>query len=208
MAEPLGLVTEQRIEHTTQLQQFLDQLGQGNDKAVFEKIVQHSNRRLYLLARRMLHRHERVRRWVETDDVLQNALIRLHRALAEVCPQSPREFYGLAAVQIRRELIDLARHYFGKRGLGANHHSNGGVLPENGDADSLEPETLEDWERFHCAVDLLPGEQRQVVDLLWYEGLTQAQAAAVLGVSVATVKRRWQAARITLGEQLKGASFG
>jgi len=194
--------------HTTQLQQLLNELHEGDTPGLFNEIIQHSSHRLYLLAQWMLNRYDRVRRWVETDDVLQNSLIRLHRALTEVRPRSPGEFYGLAAVQIRRELIDLARRYYGRLGWGANHDSHEGRLPENGDTESLEPETLEAWERFHRAVDLLPEKQRQVVDLLWYEGLTQAQTAAVLGLSLATVKRRWQAARIALGKQLKDASFG
>lgn len=46
-------------------------------------------------------------------------------------------------------------------------------------------------------------EQREIVNLLWYEGLSQPEAAAVLGVSLATVKRRWQAARLALYQKLK-----
>jgi DNA-directed RNA polymerase specialized sigma24 family protein len=40
--------------------------------------------------------------------------------------------------------------------------------------------------------------------LLWYEGLTQPEAATVLGVSLKTVKRRWQDARLFLFEAMKG----
>ena len=35
----------------------------------------------------------------------------------------------------------------------------------------------------------LSDEQREVFDLLWYEGLTQPEAATVLGVSLKTVNR-------------------
>jgi DNA-directed RNA polymerase specialized sigma24 family protein len=42
------------------------------------------------------------------------------------------------------------------------------------------------------------------VDLLFYQGLQQAEAAAVLGVSERTVKRRWQSARLALHEALGG----
>jgi RNA polymerase sigma-70 factor (ECF subfamily) len=41
-----------------------------------------------------------------------------------------------------------------------------------------------------------------VVGLLWYVGLSQVEAASVLGVSVRTVKRRWQEARIALARAL------
>ena len=76
-----------------------------------------------------------MKRWSETDDVLQNAMLRLHRSLAEIQPECPSQFYGLAATQIRRELIDLARHYYGAQGIGARHHTDGGqavnVSPKN-----------------------------------------------------------------------------
>jgi predicted transcriptional regulator len=44
-----------------------------------------------------------VRRWADTADVLQNAQMRLLRALQEVHPQSMHDFYGLAAGLIQRE---------------------------------------------------------------------------------------------------------
>ena len=77
------------------------------------------------LARAMLRRYPHVRRWEETDDLLQAALMRLHRSLAEVQPEGVPHFDNLAAAQIRRELIDLARSYHGPEGLGANHHTDG-----------------------------------------------------------------------------------
>jgi RNA polymerase sigma-70 factor (ECF subfamily) len=42
------------------------------------------------------------------------------------------------------------------------------------------------------------------VGLLFYEGLTQEEAATVLGVSLRTLKRRWQSARCRLHDALNG----
>jgi DNA-directed RNA polymerase specialized sigma24 family protein len=39
--------------------------------------------------------------------------------------------------------------------------------------------------------------------LLWYQELTQEDAAKLLDISVRTVKRRWQSARIKLFETLQ-----
>jgi DNA-directed RNA polymerase specialized sigma24 family protein len=52
-----------------------------------------------------------------------------------------------------------------------------------------------------------PVEQEEV-GLLWDEGLSQEQAAAVPGVSVRTVKRRWASARTLLVEALGGKPPG
>ena len=47
-------------------------------------------------------------------------------------------------------------------------------------------------------MQLLPEAEREVFDLLWYEGLTQAEAARVLGVTDRTVKNRWRSAKLEL----------
>ena len=40
----------------------------------------------------------------------------------------------LAAVQVRRELLDLAKHHFGPEGGGANHHTDGQPADDEGGA--------------------------------------------------------------------------
>jgi RNA polymerase sigma-70 factor (ECF subfamily) len=153
-----------------------------------------------------------VRRWEETDDVLQNALLRLHRALREVALPSARDFFRLAALQIRRELLDLARHHYGPHGLGAHHASRAAAHAADGSqppahepaAHSHEPGRLAAWTEFHTQAGALPDDEREVFDLLWYQGLSQAEAATILGISERTVKRRWQAARLALHQALHG----
>lgn len=191
-----------RPGHTTRLQNCLIAFTSG-DLTAREAIIEHTCERLRIRTRQMLRAYPTVKRWSETDDVLQNAMIRLHRSLANVKPESPRQFYGLAATQIRRELIDLARHYTGGEGLGANHHTDDGTAVVRSSDTGHEPETTEGWNDFHQTVEQLPDEQRAVVDLLWYEGMSQPEAAKVLEMSLATLKRRWQAARLQLSEQLK-----
>jgi RNA polymerase sigma-70 factor (ECF subfamily) len=93
---------------TTQLQALLDRIRAG-DTAARDELLRSVVGRLEGLARKMLRGFPLVRRWNETDDVLQNALLRLLRALETVNPASTRAFFGLAAAQIRRELLDLRR---------------------------------------------------------------------------------------------------
>jgi len=191
--------------HTTQLQNLIDLATKGDDSA-WEAILLHSCERLRSLASRMMRTNHRIRRWTETDDLLQNSLIRLHRSLNEVRPESPRQFYGLATTHLRRELIDLARKHFGAEGVGANHLTDGGIAADIEPTDA-EPESIEAWAKFHEQVEALSDTEREVVNLLWYEEMTQPEAAEVLGISLATVKRRWQSARIRLSESLDGEDF-
>lgn len=183
--------------NTTQLQTLIDLAANGNDKAYSELVAQASTR-LLKLTRKMLRGFPRLQRWEATDDVFQTAALRLYRSLSEAQPANVREFFGLATIQIRRTLIDLVRHHFGPEGHAAKHHTDG-------DGDTIRrraaatPESLEDWARFHEAVEQLPEAEREVFQLVWYGGMQQAEVAGLLGVSVPTVQRRWYRAQSDIG---------
>jgi RNA polymerase sigma-70 factor (ECF subfamily) len=177
---------------------------QAGDLAARDELLRAFLGQLEALARRMLRGFPGVARWERTDDVFQNAVVRLDRALREVRPESVRGFVALAATQMRRELLDLADHYQGPRGLGANHATwrpEVGTPPEP--ADDAEPADLARWEAFHEEVGRLPPEEREVVDLLFYAGRTQEEAAATLGISESTVYRHWKNARLKLHSRLR-----
>jgi RNA polymerase sigma factor (sigma-70 family) len=195
---------------TDEARDLLDRLRSG-DASARDRLIELAQERFVVLARAMLRRYPHVRRWEETDDLLQAALLRLHRSLAEVRPEGVVHFDNLAASQIRRELIDLARRYHGPEGLAAHHHTDGadpaGRL-EQVPSGSGRPETVEGWAAFHEAVGRLPDEEREVFDLLWYRGLTHAQAAEALGVATKTVQRRWASARLLMRDALDGKAPG
>jgi RNA polymerase sigma factor (sigma-70 family) len=195
---------------TVELQRWLEALRSGDDRGR-QELVNHACERLRKLTRRMLKEFPVVGRWEQTDDVLQNASMRLYRALADVTPESLRHFYSLAALQIRRELRDLAKHYLGPQRQTAGYYtSEGGITCHERHASEApagneeSPSTLEGWTAFHAEVDRLPESEREVFSLLWYQGLSQNEAAEVLGVSLRTVKRRWQTARLLLYQSLHG----
>src|SRR5262245_20688111 len=82
----------------------------------------------------MLKGFPKVHRWEQTDDVLQNAALRLHRTLQQMAVEPSRHFFRLAALNIRRELLDLAKHYYGPLGQGARHATPGpGASATHGD---------------------------------------------------------------------------
>ena len=62
---------------------------------------------------------------------------------------------------------------------------------------------IEKWGEFHMLVEKLPVEEREVVNLIWYQELSQEEAAKILHMSIRTLKRRWQTARNKLYETLK-----
>jgi RNA polymerase sigma-70 factor (ECF subfamily) len=192
--------------HTTQLHLWLERLRAG-DLSARDELLRTVGDRLEHLARKMLRRQfARVKRWVETGDVLQGALVRLLRSLDKVEPDAMRDFYNLAAVQIRRELLDLTRHFFGPRGPARFH-----AATENADAEPSafvdrreDPDDLERWAAFHLAVERLPNDEREVVNLIFYHGWDQAGVAELFGVSKRTIRRMWHSACVQLNGELAG----
>ncbi len=188
----------------------LARLRSGDEQAR-NQLISHCCARLRRLASRMLKEYPGVRRWEQTDDVLQNASIRLYRALETERPESSLHFQRLASLQIRRELIDMARHYAGPQGHGANYHTDGAGRAADDPGGPLcrqidpcgEPSSVAEWKEFLKRVASLPEDEREVFDLLWVQGLTQEEAAELLGISIRTVRRIWQRTRLSLAEFLR-----
>ncbi len=195
---------------TLDLQECLERMKIG-DAAARNELIDGVCQRLEHLARKMLRNYPRIKRWADTDDVFQNSVIRLMRSLEDVQPDTMSAFFGLAATQIRRELIDLARHYYGPRGLGTNQQQLPSHLTDEGGPEEFDPpddtensNDLERWAQFHEEVENLSPKQREVFSLIYYHGWTQKQVAELFGVVERTVRTWWHDALESLKEKLQG----
>ena len=191
-----------------QVDQLIQKLRDG-DREARDQLLAAAGDRLLRLTRKMLRLSNDVRRWEQTDDVCQNAMLRLYRSLEQIDLQDSRHFFHVAAMQIRRELIDLARRYQGAYGMGRNlrlQSAKDDTEPMAGRLEPAEqtydPADLATWLEFHQRVETLPEEDRDVFHLLWYGGLTPEEVADALHVSARTVRRRWQSARLALHDVL------
>ena len=172
----------------------------NGDSVGREELLGQSCRRLRQLASKMLKGYPAVKSHDETDDVLQSALIRLNRAPEEVPPTTVADYIGLSALQIRRELIDLARRYRRQRrcidvGHDAGFSSNDPPPVADFTDETAGPATRAEWTELHSLVEKLPQEQLQVFDLHFYHELTLEETAEQLGVSKTKVKVLWRLAR-------------
>ena len=182
----------------------LDRLSAGEPGAR-DDLIARACRRMRGIAHRMLRRFPSVRRWDDTDDIVQNAAMKLIRAIDAIGPRTPRDFIGLAAVQIRRSLLDLARKHAGPESAAANHETGvwridggpRGVVDRAADP-AASPAALDRWTRFHETAEALPEEERELFHLVWYLGLSQQDAARMIGCSERTVRRRWEALKALL----------
>ena len=173
--------------HTAELHVLVDRMRAG-DRAAADDLLRVTSARLERLARKMLAGYPAARGQGDTDDVLQGALIRLVRSLEAVRPDSTRSFFNLAAVHMRRELLDLGRAaacrpVFDK--MPSDGGESEGLLVERSDSD------LDRWTRLHTAVEELPMEEREVFSLTFYHRWKQAQIAELLGISDRQVRRLW-----------------
>ncbi len=155
-------------------QRLLDLLKSG-DADASRQLLDVTMERLRILSAKILADIPGVARWEEIDDLVQNSSLRLWRALEKHHPPTPLDYFRLAAATIRRELIDLSRHYFGPQGIGANHakswlnSSSSNVKHEPVGNSTFDPIKLSSWTEFHEYVEKLPEDERILFDLLWYE---------------------------------------
>jgi len=189
------------------LSQLLIGAAEDSGSLAYHQVIDHAEARLKHLVRQMFSQFSRLRRWEESDDILQEAAVRLHASLREVKPLDSRQFYGLATLQIRRTLLDLARRYYGQEGLGRRHQSDPNFQPQASTRESRAdlspaPQSLAEWTEFHESVGCLPADEREVFEAIYYSGATYREASELFGVTRRTVIRRMNRARIKLAQLL------
>jgi RNA polymerase sigma-70 factor (ECF subfamily) len=191
-----------REERTTAVvRRYLDELG-GDSPAepIGRALPDRAVRRLYLLCATLLYRsYPRLTRPplnLQADELLGAIAERLLKALREARSRTVRQLFALANQHMRRELNDPARRLDNQPA--AAELCEGLVPAPASSVSGLSPDGL----RMLRAIDASPEDEREVFDLVRIQGMTQAEAAHVLGVSTATVKRRLNRGLRLLAEQL------
>ena len=187
---------------TVVIQRYLDALpGDAAAEPIVRELLERAVGRLRLLCATLLHRsYPRLTRPpvnLETDELLGGVVAGLLTALRTTRPPTVRQFFALANQHMRWQLNDLARR-LDERPAAAALPEAGVAAPPGSTASGLTP----DGRRMLEAIDGLPEDEREVFDLVGIQGLTHAEAAAVVGVSEKTVQRRLNRARLLLAERL------
>jgi RNA polymerase sigma factor (sigma-70 family) len=187
---------------TAAIQRYLNALpGDTAAEPLVRELLDRAVRRLRLLCATLLYRsYPRLTQPplnLETDELLGGVVAGLLTAMQKIRPQTVRQFFALATQHMRWQLNDLARR-LDSRPIGV-------ALPE---ADVAAPPTSSDTalspsaRRMLDAIEALPDDEREAFDLVRIQGLTYVEAAGVVGVSMKTVQRRLNRARLLLAEQL------
>jgi RNA polymerase sigma factor (sigma-70 family) len=177
-------------EHTSAaVQHYLDELaGDSPSESVIRALLDRVVCRLHKLCAILLHReYPRLTRPplnLQAEELLGAVVERLLKALRQVRPATARQFFALACQHMRWELNDIARR-LDKQPLAQELHEESVPAPANS-ATGLTP----NGRRILAAIDDLPESEREAFDLVRIQGMSQAEAARVLEVSVKTVNRR------------------
>ena len=170
----------------------------GGDRVAFDALLPQVYDELRQLAGARL-RFERVGHTLNATALVHEAYFKLV-GQERVEWQGRAHFFAIASQAMRRILINYAEaRNTKKRGGGAPH------LPLDAAADTMDPvqatellaldEALKELERFN-------ERGARVVEYRFFGGLTHDEIAEAMGLSEATVRRAWRAARAWLRERL------
>lgn len=185
-------------------EQLLLSYREEGDGAVFEQLVQRYEYELYNYLRHYLGDAQMA------EDVFQTTFLQVHLKCGQF--DSDRKvrpwLYTVATHQAidaqrrnkRHQMVSLDRRF------GGNGQDDVAALVELLDSGEASPteqfESAQRREEVHAVVDRLPEPLRQIVVLVYYQGLKYREAAEALEIPVGTVKSRLHSAIFKLNEAL------
>lgn len=146
--------------------------------------------------------HERHHHTLQPTALVHEVFLRLF-GNEKIDWQDRQHFFILAAHQMRRLLVDHAR---AKQAAKRDGHRQRVALTDPAALAQPTPSNPVDVLALDQALERLAAEDAraaQIVELRYFGGMTESEAAQALGISVSTLKRDWELARIWLFRQLK-----
>ena len=181
-----------------EITRLLDSLSSG-DRGVLDVLLPLVYDELRRLARRQLSR-ERPGHTLDSVALVNEAYLKLVDQ-GSAHWQNRAHFFAVSARAMRAILVDYARaRNAAKRGGGE------AAVPLDEVEELLSDEQAEHLEALDEALTNLASvneEASRTVECLYFGGLTLEETAVALGLSVATVRRRWSFAKAWLGRALR-----
>jgi RNA polymerase sigma factor (sigma-70 family) len=189
---------------TAAVERYLDELprpaGDSAAESAVRTLLDRSVRRLHLLCVSFLYKsYPRLTRPpmnLEVDELLGAVVERLLKALRQARPTGARQFFALASQHLRWELNEMARRLDDQPAVAELLDES--VPAPASSASGLTP----DARRMLEAIERLPEEEREAFELVRIQGMSQSEAAGVLGISAATVNRRLSRSLQSLAAEL------
>jgi len=181
------------------------QLGQAGDpdgSMALDRLMELVYQELRALAAYHLQ-GERPDHTLQPTALVHEAYLRLFER-PDISWESREHFFRVAARQIRRVLVDHAR--------ARNRAKRAGKMVRvtlSDDVAVIGPEVdMLALDEALTRLDRRSSQDRQIVELKFFAGMTEEEIAAVLGISDRTVRRRWTFARAWLFQELDARRRG
>ncbi|HLO16795.1 MAG TPA: sigma-70 family RNA polymerase sigma factor [Anaerolineales bacterium] len=161
------------------------------DQRAFVALYERYSSRIYTLILHMVNDR------MLAEEVLQETFLRLWKRADQYVPERGSPLIWLLAIA-RRTTLERLRF-----------ESHRPILSDGNEPSSLlesipQPETTSEearWRSLYLAVQALPAEQKQLIELAYYQGMSQSEIAEILGLPLGTVKTRLRAGMMRLRRQ-------
>ena len=167
----------------------LELVAERRDEAAFDELYGRYGRAVYAVVLRLVGDRS------HSEDVVQQAFTNVWRAAAGYRRERGPATGWLFAIA-RNAAFDALRT------REAPSRWEVPDLPDDGPGPDQRAAAAEQAFRVHAAVDRLPAHEREVIELAYYDGLSQSEVAARLGAPLGTVKTRTRRALAHLAERL------
>ena len=146
-------------------------------------------------------RRERPGQTLQPTALVHEAWLRLMSSRG-LSPENRAHFLGIAANAMRQILVERARARNAQKREGKRHRV---TLDEGMLRDAGRPLDVEALDEALTRLAESHPEYARIVELRFFAGLTVEEAAEVLNISPATLKRRWTLAKAWLVRELEGS---
>lgn len=183
-------------EETHSITRLLEEWRSGNKDAA-SQLMELVYRELHRMASREMRR-ERGEHTLQTTALVHEVYLRLCGA-EPIQWKDRTHFFAVAAQQLRRVLVDYARR------VRSDKRGGGNIIATLFDSDGAVwhfDERLLAVDEALLRLETLEPRAAKVIELRFFGGLTETEAAEALEISLATLKRDWDFARSWLATQL------
>jgi RNA polymerase sigma factor (TIGR02999 family) len=169
----------------------------GGDDAALDRLAERVYGELHLMARRYM-KNERQGNTLQATALVHEVYLRLVD-VGKVEWRERAQFYAMAAQMMRRILVDAARakgaRKRGGRAVRVNFDETAVLATEPDRSMIALDEAL-------TAFSEVAARQAKVVELRYFGGLSEQEIAEVMEISLRTVQRDWEFARVWLAREL------
>lgn len=193
---------------------FREIAASGDPEAISELLEEFRGRISRMLAVRM---DPRLRGRLDASDVIQDTFMEVHRRIEDYRKRQDMPFFLWVRFLAGQKLTQMHRRHLGAaqrdarrelpdalRGMpGATTATLAGALMSSGITPSEVAMRMEDEERLVSVLDQMRELDREVLALRHFEGLTNLEVAALLGIAPSAASRRYVRALARMQEKLR-----